>query len=585
MPDGALTYQGHIVIKLDGQEAPPELQPALLEVHVDSSLHLPDAATLILTDNETKWADHEKLMPGKTLEITVELEGGKSTVFNGEIVELEPAFEGKEQKVTVRAFDRLHRLTRGRYVRTFVQMTDSDIMQKVVQEVGLKPDIESTSEVYDHVFQCNQTNLEFLQARASALGRYLYAEGETIHCTAPKTESPLTLKLHEQLSEFRPRLTTSAQVSKVQVRGWNVKDKKEVLGEATRGSHVPKTGVPQSGGVLARNAHNVNAELLVNEPVVRTQGAAEKLAKAVADRLESRFIEAEGSASGDPKLLAGSTVKIEGVGTRFSGEYFVTSVTHRFAPAEGHTMSFSVSGFNPTNLVSLLSSEREFRAPSTIAVALVTDNNDPENLGRVKVKYPWLSDRDGSFWARVISVGGGKERGIMYTPEVDDEVLVGFEHGDIDQPYVLGGLWNGKDAPPLPSSQAVKSGSTDQRIIKSRTGHVIILNDSSDKPGIKILDKTGKNLVEIDSTTNALKIEMDGDTTITAKGKIKIESKQGIEMTAATDIKIKGSSGVNVDGGPSVDVKGVNLNLKGDAMAKLDGGGMTEIKGGLVKIN
>jgi uncharacterized protein involved in type VI secretion and phage assembly len=585
MPDGANTYLPHIVIKLDGASSPSELQPDLLEIHVDSSLHLPDAATLIITDNNTRWADHEKLMPGKTLEITVELEGGKNTVFNGEIVELEPVFEGAEQKVTVRAFDRLHRLTRGRYVRTFVQMTDADIMQKVIQEVGLQSDIESTSEVHDHLFQSNQTNLEFLQSRASALGRYLYAEGSTIHCSTPKQESPIQLRLHQELSEFRPRLTTSAQVSKVQVRGWDVKQKQAVTGQATKGDHVPKIGVTGSGGNLAQSAHNVTAELLVNEPVVRTQGAAEKLAKAVADRLEGRFIEAEGTASGNPQLLAGSTVKVEGVGQRFSGEYFVTAVNHAFVPSSGHTMNFTVSGYNPTNLVSLLSSEREFRAPSSISVAIVTDNEDPENMGRVKLKYPWLSDDHSSFWARVVSLGGGKDRGIMYTPEVGDEVLVGFEQGDINQPYVIGGLWNGKDAPPLPSSQAVKSGATDQRIIKSRTGHVIILNDSSDKPGIKILDKTGKNLVEIDSTSNALKIEMDGDTTITAKGKIKIESKQGIEMTAATDIKIKGSSGVNVDGGPSVDVKGVNLNLKGDAMAKLDGGGMTEIKGGLVKIN
>jgi uncharacterized protein involved in type VI secretion and phage assembly len=583
MPDGANQYQPHFYIKLDGALAPDEMQTALQEIHIDSSLHLPDVATVVFEDNNAKWADHASLMPGKALVIESQVEGTTNQIFDGEIVELEPAFEGQGQKLTVRAFDRLHRLTRGRYVRTFVQMTDSDIMQKIIQEVGLQAEVESTSQVHDHVFQPNQSNLEFLQTRASALGLYLYAEGKTIHCSKPKNEAPITLKLHEQLSEFRPRLTTSAQVSEVKVLGWDIKKKETVVGKATKGDAAPKTGAPASGGSAANDAHHMEAKYLVNEPVVRTQKAAEELAKAVLNRFEGRYIEADGSASGDPHLLAGSIVKIEGVGTRFSGEYFVTSATHTFTTSGGYNTSFNVSGHNPTNLVSLLSSDRDFRASSTVAVALVTDNNDPENLGRVKLKYPWLSDEDSSHWARVMSVGGGKDRGIMYLPEVGDEVLVAFEHGDTDQPYVLGGLWNGKDGASLPASQAVKSGKTDQRIIKSRTGHVIILNDSDDKPGIKVLDKTGKNLIEIDSTSNALKIEMDGDTTITAKGKIKIESKQGIEMTAATDIKIKGSSGV--DGGPTVDVKGMNLSLKGDMNAKLEGGAMAEIKGAIVKIN
>jgi Rhs element Vgr protein len=581
MPEGSAEHQNHFLLELDGSPAEGDLQSALVELHMDSSLHLPDVATLVFTDNSAHWTDHASLMPGKTLKVKAKTETDENLVFDGEIVELEPSFEASGQKLTVRAFDRLHRLTRGRYVRTFVNMTDSDIMEKVIREVGLKADVESSSEVHEHVFQPNQTNLEFLQSRAAALGRYLYAEGETIHCKAPAQEPALELALHAALSEFRPRLSTSSQVSTVQVRGWNIKDKQEVMGRATRGTTAPTgTGISQSGGDLANSAHHVDAKYLVNEPVVRTQGAADKLAQAVADRLEGRLIEADGSAAGNPKLLAGSKVKITGVGTRFSGEYFVTAANHAYSPSAGYTTAFTVSGHNPQNLVSVLSTEREFRAPSTVAVALVTDNKDPENLGRVKLKYPWLSTDDGSHWARVMSIGGGKKRGIQYTPEIGDEVLVCFEHSDLDQPYVIGGLWNGKDEPPLKSEKAV-----DQRIIKSRSGHTIVLDDTSGAEKITILDKTENNIIEIDSSTGNLKIEMEGNITITAKGAMKLESKQGMEITAATDIKIKGSSGVNVDGGTSVDVKGMSLSLKGDATASLEGGASTTIKGGIVQIN
>jgi phage protein D/phage baseplate assembly protein gpV len=580
MPEGSSQHQTHFYIELGGQSTPPDLQEALQQIQVDSSLHLPDVATLILSDNEAKWADEASLMPGKTLKIKSKTEQGDNTIFDGEIVELEPSFEGAQQKVTVRAFDRLHRLTRGRYVRTFVQMTDSDVMEKIIREVGLKADVTSSSEVYEHIFQPNQSNLEFLQTRAAALGRFLYAEGETIHCAPPSSDPALELRLHEELTAFFPRLSTSAQVAEVQVRGWNVKDKQEVLGKATKGTTAPKNGVAQSGGDLASAAHSVAAKYLVNEPLTRTQSAADKLAQAVADRFEGQKIEASGSASGNPKLLAGSKIKISGVGERFSGEYFVTGATHSFSPNEGYSTTFTVSSHSPQNLVSILSPDREFRAPSTVAVALVTDNKDPLDIGRVKLKYPFLSSDDGSDWARVISVGGGKKRGVMYTPEVGDEVLVGFEHSDLDQPYVLGGLWNGKDDPPLPNDKAI-----DQRIIESRSGHTFILDDTDGKENITILDKTGKNLIKIDSSTGDLTIEMEGKVTVTAKGAMKFRSEQGIEMEAATDIKMKAQASVNIEGTTGVDVKGMTLSLKGDTTAKLEGGAMTEVKGGIVKIN
>ena len=588
MPEGSSQHQTHFYVELGGVEAPAELQQALQQIQVDSSLHLPDVATLILSDNEAKWADDASLMPGKTLKIKSKTEDGEDMIFDGEIVELEPSFEGAAQKVTVRAFDRLHRLTRGRYVRSFVQMTDSDVMQKIIREVGLKADVAPSSEVFDHIFQPNQSNLEFLQTRAAALGRFLYAEGETIHCAAPSNDPALNLELHAGLTAFFPRLSTSAQVAEVQVRGWNVKDKQEVLGKATKGTTAPKTGVAQSGGDLATAAHSVTAKYLVNEPVVRTQGAADKLAQAVADRFEGQKIEAHGQASGYPQLLAGSKIRVSGVGERFSGEYFVTGATHSFSPNEGYSTAFTVSSHSPQNLVSILSPDREFRAPSTVAIALVTDNQDPLDMGRVKLQYPFLSSDDGSDWARVMSIGGGHKRGVMYTPEVGDEVLVGFEHSDLNQPYVLGGLWNGSDEPPLSNDKAI-----DQRIIQSRSGHTFILDDTDGKENITILDKTGKNLIKIDSSSGDLTIEMDGKVTVTAKGAMKFKSEQSIELEAATDIKmtaqsnvnVKAQSNVSVEGTMGVDVKGMTVAIKGDASASLESSGTVKVQGALVTIN
>jgi uncharacterized protein involved in type VI secretion and phage assembly len=587
MPEGSAQNQSHFYIELEGSEAPAPLQSSLVEVHVESSLHLPDVATLVFTDNEHKWLDDASLLPGKKLKIKSRTEQQTAdTIFDGEIVELEPAFEAGGQKLTVRAFDRLHRLTRGRYARTFVDVSDSDIMEKVAQEVGLQADIDSSTPVHKHVFQSNLTNLEFLQTRAAGLGRYLYVLGEKLICKTTPQQRTVTLNLHAELAEFRPRMTTSAQVSKVQVRGWDITKKQAVLGEATDGRTAPKRSEDPRGGQAAKKAHNIEAKFLANEPMVREQGAADALAKAVADRLEGRYIEADGKASGNPLLLAGTTVKIQGVGTRFSGEYFVTTAEHVYTPSGGYVTHFTVSGHEPAGLLSTLATERDFRAPSSLAIAIVTDNNDTEGkMARVKVKYPWLTDSEGSFWARVVFPGGGKDRGIMYMPEVDDEVLVGFEHGDINQPYIIGGLYNGKDAPALPADKFNKSNAIVQRIIKSRTGHIVLLDDSDDKPGIQIIDKTGKNFIKIDSTTGDMTIEMEGKVTVTAKGDMKLESKKSVEIIAATDIKLNANSNVNIkamsafsaEGTASAEVKGATLALKGSASASL--------KAPLVEIN
>ena len=112
-----------------------------------------------------------------------------------------------------------------------------------------------------------------------------------------------------------------------------------------------------------------------------------------------------------------------------------------------------------------------------MVVGVVTNNKDPDALGRVKVKFPWLSDTDESHWARVVTPMAGGGRGFYFLPEVDDEVLVGFEHGDVGLPYVLGSLWNGKDKPPEKNDD----GKNNLRVIKSRSGHLIRLDDTDAK--------------------------------------------------------------------------------------------------------
>ena len=143
-----------------------------------------------------------------------------------------------------------------------------------------------------------------------------------------------------------------------------------------------------------------------------------------------------------------------------------------------------------------------------VVVGVVTNISDPDDLARVKVSYPWLADNTESPWARVVTPMAGGGRGIVCRPEVDDEVLVAFEHGDMRFPYVIGGVWNGVDTPPQSRGS---DGNNDIRLIRSRSGHEITLDDTSGSEKIVIVDSSGNHKVELSSsgvvvTSNSVKV-------------------------------------------------------------------------------
>ena len=186
-----------------------------------------------------------------------------------------------------------------------------------------------------------------------------------------------------------------------------------------------------------------------------------------------------------------------------------------------------------------------------VTIGIVTNNQDPKNLGRVKVKYPWLSEETESHWARVLSPMAGSDRGIYFLPEVDDEVLLAFEQGDINFPYILGALWNGKDLPPLKN----EDGKNNQRMIKSRSGHQIVFDDTEGKEQIVIQDKTAKNKIVIDSQDNKMDIDVEGDLTITTKGKITLHSKDEDIIINCNNLSIKTQESYQLEAGKNCTVK------------------------------
>jgi uncharacterized protein involved in type VI secretion and phage assembly len=247
-----------------------------------------------------------------------------------------------------------------------------------------------------------------------------------------------------------------------------------------------------------------------------------------------------------------------------------------------------------------------------VATGIVRDLKDPSGQGRIKVDFPWLAeeadavtissqgkeDRAHSYWARLATLMAGNKRGTWFVPEVDDEVLVAFEHGVLARPIIVGVLWNKDDKPP---ESMDSQGKNDVRAIHSRSGHKVILNDSDDEPSITIVDKTGENSIFIDSANNAMQIKVKGDLTIDVGGNISITAKGKIEVDATQDITAQTKANLKLKATGNGDLESTGaLNLKSKAKIAVDGTGqaevkaatisvngsaMTEVKGGLVKIN
>ena len=582
-------------VTIAGSPLPDTVTHLLEEVVVEHHLHQPDMFELRFRDHSRQVLGQAGLQIATEVKIAGYAPGSQSaeTLILGEVTALEGEYTQHSSHTIVRGYDKSHRLHRGRRTETYQNVTDSDLARTVANRAGLDlGTIDSTSGTHEHVSQANLSDWEFLKARAREIGYEIAMVDGKFNFRKPvqssgapssgdyNSQNPLQLVLGQDLQEFYPRVTSAEQVSSVTVNAWDPKQKQVVTGSAqaaTTSSAVSATPSSLAG------QFGSPTYALVDRPVA-TQAEVDAAAKAIAERIGSAAIEAEGVSRGIPGLKAGVAVNISEVPQDFAGKYILSHTRHVF-DAGGYRTHFTVSGRHDRSLLGLVSMGTANGSASAggtpiygMVVGQVTDNNDPDQLGRVKVKFPWLSSSYESFWARVTQLGAGPDSGAVFLPEVNDEVLVAFEFGDVRRPYVIGSLWNGTDKPNL-GSGLFDNGKLKRRGIVSRKGHKFVLFDDPSKSGIALISSDNNFKISLNETNTEIHIEAGsgGKVTIESQGDMTLKSQGKISVQSQQDLELSSQMGVTVQGQTQLQMKAQQVQMEGQAM--------TTIKGGMVQIN
>jgi phage protein D len=529
---------GGVEVSVGGAALDAALADRINEVRVDHHAQLPDAFSIRISDPGLEHMDKSPFKLGAEVEIKfASPDGGALTsLFTGQVLTVEPDFTVGHMMLAARGYDYAHVLHRSSTSETYQDMTVGDIAKKVAARAGFQTgEIADGGGVYHFVQQSNETDWNFLWRLARRVDCDVVVDKRTLHFRkASSSSATVSVRWGEGLTTFRPRVTGVQQVDQVIVRSWDPKSKKAVDSVAKDEDGSSAIGVERSSVRKALGG----GQIVVSDRPVSSPEEGDALAKSLLAQLGNAYLEAEGTTRGDPRLRAGVVIAIDGIGERFKGNYALASTSHVFRGTTGYQTHFTISGRSPRTLIDLVNPSPARSFGTSVVVGVVTQNEDPDNMGRVRIKYPALGDDVEGWWARLAAPGAGKGRGQLMMPIKDDEVLVAFEHGDIQHPYILGSLWNGSDTPDdLVQTDGSYALHSDHKIAISA------------KEGISV---KGEDTLELES-----------------KGDMKITTTSGASITqdAAGELKIKGGTSVTIEAGTTLTIKGSSISIEGQTVA------------------
>ncbi|QCX82326.1 Phage late control gene D protein (GPD) (plasmid) [Streptomyces sp. YIM 121038] len=533
-------YAAEPVVQLAGKEVPREWAGAVVETLVETSVAQPARACVRFHDPDRTMLAKLNVSIGARLVVHAALDGRRRQLFAGEVTELQTQLTSDTSQTfaVVWGMDGGHRLQRGRQVRAYSNASLEKIVREAAARAGLVcGDVHGARETIPYLAQPNMTDWELLQHLAVERGLRVSVEGKqgtVLHLrrAAPETGRPrVILRRGDNLLSVTAALTSAGQVDTVEVRGWDVTHKKPLSSETVKTEKSDRVRIGLSPADACRPFRRAGgARLLVAGRPYAVKAEAKTAAQALAADCAAGFAGLQAVAKGNPGLQAGQWITVAGVGAPFTGDYTISSSRHSFASGQGARTTYTTHVLVDRAPAGPVPAPAPLSAQG-VAIGLVTKvkkedskEKDDNKEGWVRLKLPWLDESYETDWVRSVQFGGVGGGGVVPV-EVGDEVLVAFEHGRLDRPYVLGGLYNGKDHPSDHDGVQLfgPEGKANRRSLASRAGDRIELLTPADGPqGIRLV--TGLTSDKGDEKAQRLSLLLD-------------RSAHAIALSAGTDDK------------------------------------------------
>jgi len=550
-----------IKVVIDGQTMKHDIMSIELHQFVD------DHHMLKIKLRETGQAagdkDIEAAIPyssflGKSISLTVTPEGGvveaaRELGFVGLVTHV--TIENSIDKInagTIVAHSPTVTMDGAKHNAFFKEQSASDIIGSILRKYPITlGTIDSSSGSLKFSVQHRETDYEYVMRLATGSGLFALYDGKEFRVVKPAAADVEELAWRETLGTFVMGLGTEAAEFSAEVYNYEQKktytqDSKSLPLESSL-SDLTKVAPDASKKIYGDSGFSLEPK------VISDAQSLDAILKRERSRALGRMMHCSGR-SIVPAVASGHSVKIKGM-QKMDGTYWVNSVKHIVEESGRYHNVFECL---PLDLAfPQLKSARP--SISNLQMAVVLDNNDPERLGRVKVKFPW-NETDETPWVRVMSMHAGKDRGWFCLPELGDEVLVGYEQGTPDLPVVLGSLYNKEDAP---HSEVVDDANSIKAFM-TRSGHKIVLNDTDGEEQINIVAKDGSKII-MNSSGPSITVETGGDITIKGKN-ITIESEEELSLKSGTDFKEEAGAGMTTKASAACEIEGATVTVKGSTI-------------------
>ena len=561
-------------IKIDGEAIPSQVQ--VLSVMVRKEINRIPSARITISDGEPAAAsfDHSEgalFRPGSEIEISAGYHSEEETIFKGVLT---------SQRIKVRrngsaflevvAKDPAFEMTAVPKFRLFTESKDSDIVDEILGEHGLSGELETTTTEHEHMVQHNVTDWDFILSRMEANGHLLTLNDGKLKSfkPSPSDSSVLTVAYGSTVLEADLELDSRIQISSIKARSWVYTD------QAVLESENSYSDEPAGGDITVDELSGLNdsGDFLLNDAGQTTE--SELSAWADTHKMKQNFAKIRGTITfqGFNELAAGDIVGLQGFGSVFNGNAFVSGVRHEIV--EGSFLTFCQIGLDPESFFRAGACQSDCSLVPLIkglySGVVLQLQDDPKGENRILVHIPMLHPDGEGVWSRVCTLDAGDTRGSFFLPEIDDEVMVGFLGNDPRYPVVMGMLnSSGKPAPVTAADDNHEKGFFTRSELK------VYFND--DTKTIDINTPKG-NFVKLDEDEGIIHIKDENDNFVKM-------SSDGITIESCKDINIKATGDINIEGVNISSAADAEFKADGGAGAELTTGAICKIQGSLVQIN